>query len=220
MRAAHYGLVYTVVLSAAAPGFLLQALGWGPRTLAPAACGAAWAALSAALFAALSWRLWRSGTGRAPRRAPHTLRFEHQGSAYGRSVHGGEAWGGRQWRLPLAAPPEPHSPVRLPPQLAASQLGTGSAVKRVLFFVHCCLQHKVGTGTCLQQGYSLCAETVHVPWCRRTLLMAGVSLCMSAVWLSAVADEVVALLQALGHILGITTVRPALPTHCARSRSA
>ena len=59
---------------------------------------------------------------------------------------------------------------------------------------------------------SLCAETIHICWCRRTLLMAGVSLCMSAVWLSAVADEVVALLQALGHILGITTVRPALPT--------
>ena len=50
------------------------------------------------------------------------------------------------------------------------------------------------------------------------MLMAGVSLCMTAVWLSAVADEVVALLQALGHILGITTVRPRLPTHHARLR--
>ena len=83
----HYGLVYTVVLSAAAPGFMLQALGWGPRTLAPAACGAAWAALSAALFAALSWRLWRSGTGRAPRCAPHILHDERLGSAHG-SPHG------------------------------------------------------------------------------------------------------------------------------------
>ena len=72
--AVHYGLVYTVILAAAAPGFLLQALGWGPRTLAPAASGAAWGALSAALLAALSWRLWRSGTGCAPRRAAHPLR--------------------------------------------------------------------------------------------------------------------------------------------------
>ena len=84
MRAVHYGLVYTAVLSAAAPGFLLQALGWGPRTLAPAACAAAWAAISVALFAALSWRLWRSGTGRAPRRAPRTSRC----SAFGVCVWG------------------------------------------------------------------------------------------------------------------------------------
>lgn len=86
-------------------------------------------------------------------------------------------------------------------------MGTGVAVKCVAFFVHCCLRHKFARslkkGTCK----TLCAEAFCVSWCRRTLLMAGVSLCMSAVWLSAVADEVVALLQALGHILGITTVR-------------
>ena len=80
MHAVHYGLVYTVVLSAAAPGFLLQALGWGPRKLPPAACGAAWAVLSAALFAALSWRLCRSGTGRAPRCSPRMLCLLHLGS--------------------------------------------------------------------------------------------------------------------------------------------
>ena len=54
-----------------------------------------------------------------------------------------------------------------------------------------------------------CVAKLSALRCRRTLVMAGVSLCMSAVWLSAVADEVVALLQALGHVLGITTVRPA-----------
>ena len=48
-------------------------------------------------------------------------------------------------------------------------------------------------------------------------MLAGVSLSMSAVWLSVVADEVVALLQALGHILGITTVRPA--PHIAHARA-
>lgn len=100
-------------------------------------------------------------------------------------------------------------------QLAPSQIGSAVAVKYVSFFSHCCLRQELGRS--LEQGScnSLCAKTCHVSWCRRTLLMAGVSLCMSAVWLSAVADEVVALLQALGHILGITTVRPALPTQRA-----
>ena len=110
----------------------------------------------------------------------------------------------------------PCSAARFRTQLAPSQVSTMVAVKYVSFFVHLSLYYRVCTRS--EGGHlhtSLCAETYRAPLCRRTLLMAGVSLCMSAVWLSAVADEVVALLQALGHILGITTVCPAFPTHRA-----
>ena len=62
-----YGPGYTVVLAAAAPGFLLQALGFGPGALAPAACLSAWAVLSSMLLAVLGWRVWAGGAGRAPR---------------------------------------------------------------------------------------------------------------------------------------------------------
>jgi len=111
-----YGCGYAGVLAAAAPGFLLQALGWGPRAIPPAACATAWACLSAALAAALGWRLCAPGGG------------------------GGGGGGGCARRAP-----------------------------------------------------------------RRSLAIAGVSLAMSAVWLQAVACEVVALLQAGGRALGVAS---------------
>ena len=47
----------------------------------------------------------------------------------------------------------------------------------------------------------------HAPACRLNATFAILSVAMSSVWLSLIAGEVVALLEALGHIWGFDTVR-------------